>query len=140
MTLWELDREWLVVEQDRAPVNCDKWALRPGGYLTAVSAEVESVDGWTSPRSERADLDGILRVKLTNWEESALYGRFMIPFGQGFHKGGVLLPEPLPNFNSAVPYVLHFIDKPPALRIFTVSCWTNPAETMRYRDHAWEAA
>lgn len=137
---WGPDREWLAIDEQVVPANCDRYYLTPGGWLAGISATVRTFDGWERNRSDRADLDGIVRVEVTDPDDVGLYGRFVIPIATGYHKGGVLFPELLPNLNSAFPYVLRFLDKPPALRVFQIACWLNSNETMEYREqHTWKA-
>lgn len=136
----EVDREALAVDTLQVPANCDRLYLYAGGYLVGVSATVKTLDGWNRPRSKNASLDGSVRVEIVNYDDTAVVGRFIIPIGWGFHKGGVMLPEPVINLNTACPYILKFLDKPPALIVHQIACWENTPQFMLYREeHIWKA-
>lgn len=135
------DREWLIVDELYVPANADSVCLPVCGWLAGISATVRTFDDWVRPRSDNPDLDGIIRVEITDCNDSALYGRFTIPVGRGYHKGGVLLPEPIPDMNSAFPYFLRFRDRPPALHVFKLGCCINSEDSMSYREeNVWRAA
>lgn len=97
--------------------------LYVSGYIVGVTAEVirpanvtdEYITGQVWQHSYR-DADQDKQV-----------GEFRIPYGWGYHKGGLLLPRPAPNMNSACPYILK-LTQHPKMRITQISCWDKEAE------------
>jgi hypothetical protein len=114
----EMDPQYTTIDTVYAIGRTNMITLPVGGYLVAVSAEVDLHAGWPG----YVDRENNIRAEITNWDEVALYGDFEIAHVYGFHKGGVLFPEPLPNVNSACPYVVKLSDNAPPLRIHAVHC------------------
>lgn len=93
--------------------------LSPGGFLIGVAAEVNGRFSGTVPDH--------VKLVLSTWPYrkdvlTVMHAEFTIPVGFGFHDGGVLLPEPLEDYNSATPYVVT-TENHPDLIITQVSCW-----------------
>ncbi|HEX4661891.1 MAG TPA: hypothetical protein VH307_31230 [Streptosporangiaceae bacterium] len=112
-------RHSLIVDEKYVTVNSALCYLPVGGWLAGVGVAVESLVGWEYNLNDY----GVVRAEITDVDGSGLYGEFVIRIGYGFHQGGILFPEPIPNMNAAQPYVLRFLDKPPALKVFSIQRW-----------------
>lgn len=82
-----------------------------GGYIIAVSGEVGNLNeyNWRNNPDPKGGLTFGLwdsGSRATAWQSYHEFARFTIPFGSGFHRGGIYLETPLPNMNSAASYML----------------------------------
>jgi hypothetical protein len=108
----------------RLPAGISKYTLRPGGWLIAVMAEIDTTKpAWHEGLGEKYESE----VEITDYSGGrALYGKFTIWHGRGFHKGGIVFDEPLPNIDTANPYVLETREFTPPLIVHSLGCWHTP--------------
>jgi hypothetical protein len=90
-----------------------EYMIPPTGFLAAVG--VMLLDYGSSPEP--------MDFEITGPDHVALFGKFTVHTELGFHKGGVMFPEPIPNMNVAVPYILVAPSGHPRLEITTVGMW-----------------
>lgn len=90
----------------------DTFYLPPTGHLCDVLVETNLAGPWYK---------NDVRCEITDCDQIGLFADFTIPSGSGYHCGGVRFKEPVPNVNSATPYVLRFLDEHPDVRVSLVS-------------------
>lgn len=107
----QIDYDWMFSEVEYFDGTYDRVHLRPGGFIAGLCIEVNmkraDEKGWTwnkLPQENQAS--GELHYELTDINQQSLYGKFVVPYGMGFHRGGQMMRAPLPNLNSACPYIL----------------------------------
>jgi hypothetical protein len=121
----EINRDWAHLEFEfRLPAGISKHTLRPGGWLIAVMAEIDTtLPAWGEGQREKYESE----VEITDYSGGqALYGKFTIRHGIGYYKGGIVFDEPLPNMDTANPYILETREFTPPLIVHSLGCWPAP--------------
>jgi len=81
-------------------------SIVPGGFLCAVMiSKLGAADD--------------LHFEITDEDQIGLYGEFTVP--RQLTCGGIMLPEPIPNMNSAYGYWLKLPRKFPKLEIISIN-------------------
>lgn len=116
-----IDHDWMWSDINHIKGSYDSYPLPVGGFLVAVTLEMKWTEDFKwSKLDEQFQLDGMLWYEITDPDGVALYSKIGVPYGSGFHKGGKLMDEPLPNLNSAQPYMLHLPKYGPDIIVTTL--------------------
>jgi hypothetical protein len=116
------------IQRNKAHMRKESWGpdysqlmLAPGGWLIAVTVQLDRRDGnfrWP----EGFDLNEPLHIEVTEANGTPLYGGFDIDIHNGYDQGGIVFDEPLPNVNTATPYML-WCETHPCLAVYSLNCW-----------------
>jgi hypothetical protein len=121
----EINRDRAHLEFEfRLPAGISKYTLRPGGWLIAVMAEIDTtLPAWGEGLGGKYESE----VEITDYSGGpARYGKFTIRHGYGNYKGGIVFGEPLPNRDAENPYVLETREFTPPLIVHSLGCWVEP--------------
>lgn len=120
----EIDRSRAHLRMDRFRAEYESYVLPPGGWLVAVTVQVDRQrPDFTWP--EGMNRNEPLHIEITDGAYTPLFGGFDIDCHTGFDQGGIAFEEPLPNLNTACPYVLRIEGAHPHLLVYTVNCWPD---------------
>jgi hypothetical protein len=107
---------------DRFPAEYDSYAIPPGGWLVAVTAQFDRQRADYSIPDDM-ERNKPIHIEITDTNGAALHGGFDIDWHIGYDQGGIVFLEPLPNVSTAHPYILQVKSAHPHLLVYSLNCW-----------------